>query len=210
MPWKRPETETDLEELYDHIYRNEPKYGHVVGRHRLIFKAIKERVGAGETILDAGCGRGGFIRMLSSAGFHVTGTEVSWHLINNDLKGLFVSHLRYEDFDALETDSFDAVVSSDVLEHLVGFPMVDRALNQLARVAKKYLFVTTAKHVSRNFSGSLDIEKGEDWNGDLHLIHASRDLWRDHIARVMEIEEEHVDERGNTFFFFGTPKRSDA
>lgn len=203
--WNRPRSEKDLEELYDFIYREEPGYGHLVGRHRRILTALYGRVDPPATVLDAGCGRGGLIRELERRGYVVAGTEVSNHLLETDLADLNVEKLRYEDYHAMPPAGFDVVVSSDVLEHLCDWEQIDNALQQLARVSKDYLLLTTAKHRSRNFSGKL--ETGDDWDGDLHLVQASREEWREHVERVMEIDEEDVDARGNTFFFFGRPRK---
>lgn len=210
MKFAKPTTEEELAEVYDHIYRNEPKYGRLVGRHRAIIKFVFDETAASQRknsmILDAGCGRGDVMKHLRANGYNAQGTEVSRHLYENDLKNFPVALLRYDEFDKLPENSYDFVISSDVLEHMCDWDMVDHALYQFARICKPdgYACITTANHVSRNFSNSFETEG--DWNGDLHLIHAPNEEWLSHVARFFGVEQNFTDARGNTFFFFGKPK----
>jgi ubiquinone/menaquinone biosynthesis C-methylase UbiE len=77
----------------------------------------------GEKILDAGCGNGGISIAFASAGAEVTGVEVEEELYNISIQhaklhDLRVNFLLYDGGRLpLQDNSFDAAVSTSVLEH---------------------------------------------------------------------------------------------
>ena len=89
----------------------------------------------GSTYLDVGCGRGETLAMASEHDLVALGTEIVPELCD----GVLVVPADVTD---LPFDSFDYVSCYDVLEHL---PIADvgPALDELFRVARKSLFITT-------------------------------------------------------------------
>jgi ubiquinone/menaquinone biosynthesis C-methylase UbiE len=129
------------------------------------YELVRERIGpvAGLRILEAACGRGGFVRELTLAGAHVTGCDFS-------SSALRVSHgkLRPIAYDGkapalVQGDaqklpfadcSFDVVVSCETIEHV---PDPWAALREMYRVARRggRLFLTTTNY--SNFMGLYDL-----------------------------------------------------
>lgn len=109
--------------------------------HDMQWKAFVDRVPAGATVLDAGCGPGALSFMLAEKGCIVTGVDLSEPNIvaakaYAETKGLTgkitfqtgdVEHMAFAD------KSFDYVVSSHVLEHVPDFTQGARELSRLAR-----------------------------------------------------------------------------
>ena len=90
------------------------------------------------TVLDVGCGVGVLTDWLVSEGYDATGVDSDRHLMTR-----MVAPHRVASIDALpfEASSFDAVVASEVLEHLpVG--AYTRALPELVRVSRRTIIIT--------------------------------------------------------------------
>jgi len=94
-----------------------------------------ELVGRDKTVLDVGCGAGHLARALVERGCTVTGLDVD-HAVAEDarssLKRLVVIDLDEVDLaQELDGETFDSIVFSDVLEHLVD---PDRVLRSAVRL----------------------------------------------------------------------------
>jgi SAM-dependent methyltransferase len=89
------------------------------------------------SVLDVGCGNGVFTNLMESDRFKV-GLDMSRialeHITAPRLQG-DAAKLSFADH------SFDACLSMELLEHLP-FPFYQRALNELVRVAKKFILIT--------------------------------------------------------------------
>lgn len=105
---------------YEKMYEAETHYFWFVAKHRLLLSIIGDLLSGIENpkILDIGCGTGGFLKAVGSAGDAV---GLDW-----DKGALLFCHKRRLrkliladwDFPPLKGESFDAVVASDFLEHL--------------------------------------------------------------------------------------------
>lgn len=100
-------------------------------------KAILEFFGdlKGKTILDAGCGKGRFSRMMAQKGAEVTGIDLSEGLLREAKKsgtGIYLQSsataLPFPD------NTFDCVLSVEVIEHV---PDVEKSIIEMVRVLKK-------------------------------------------------------------------------
>jgi 2-polyprenyl-3-methyl-5-hydroxy-6-metoxy-1,4-benzoquinol methylase len=106
-----------------------------------VFAAIKKFVRPGQTVIDCSCGRGSILRMCDDTGIACEGTEANQALIDKDLQGLPVRKLFYSELPTLLPLQWDAVVSSDVLEHLFTEDEVRTAIHDLAAISRGYLIV---------------------------------------------------------------------
>ena len=121
------------------MYRLEDSYWWFVGRHRLIESLLRARYSsdpervAERTILDIGCGTGAMSARLSKWGRVVSADFSPLALQFSRRRGL--NHLVGADAMKLPfaSNSFDALIAMDMLEHL---PDDCAALNEFARVLK--------------------------------------------------------------------------
>ncbi|GAB0174361.1 MAG: hypothetical protein HHAS10_02400 [Candidatus Altimarinota bacterium] len=95
--------------------------------------AVKQCKNHNEAILDAGCGDGRVVRMLSNAGFtNITGID-----FNENVTTLSVDNARFlcEDLTktTFEDNVFDTIIILDVLEH---FEFLEAPLSELRRILK--------------------------------------------------------------------------
>ena len=102
-----------------------------------------------KNILDLGCGNGALCKTLSGAGFEVVGCdadEKGIQLAQQENPKISFKHLGvYDDPLLLASTNFDAVISTEVIEHL----FLPRYLPKFANAVIKdggYLIVTTPYH----------------------------------------------------------------
>lgn len=126
-----------------------------------------------QSYLDIGCGRGEMLRYARSIGFeHVCGTEIVPELCSEGVQRLAIHEL-----DSIPDDSFDAVSSFDVIEHVL--PGDDEALvAALGRIASNYLVLTA------NNRPSIDPTTGND----LHINIRTYNEWHDLISGILRPE----------------------
>lgn len=118
-------------------------------RERLLLGALAASPGARD-VLDAGCGDGHFLERLRSAGYAVTGLDVADEPLRlaRARLGAAVPLVRHR-LDAVPwpfgAGAFDAIWSSEVIEHLFG---VREYLAEARRVLRDggHLIVTTPYH----------------------------------------------------------------
>lgn len=107
----------------------------------------------GDEVLDIACGRG-FLAKILSANYHVVGADfvlpderlgngpqLRWDVAN-------VESLHYKD------DQFDTVICAHTLEHVLG---IDRALQELRRVAKKRLILVLPRQRPYQYTFDLHV-----------------------------------------------------
>lgn len=129
------------------------------------YELVRERIGpvAGLRILEAACGRGGFVRELTLAGAHVTGCDFSaaaLHVSEGKLRQIAgdgkTPALVQGDAQKLPFAdcSFDVVVSCETIEHL---PDAWTPLREMYRVTRPSgrLFLTTPNYF--NFMGLYEL-----------------------------------------------------
>lgn len=91
------------------------------------------------TLLDVGCGRGFLLSQIrQKKNFDLTGCEIHNGLKDPDIKfkSGFVEQLPFPD------KSFDIVICTHTIEHIID---LERAINELKRVAKKQLIIVTPR-----------------------------------------------------------------
>lgn len=105
-------------------------------RVRIVFNTLLNPAEVkGKALLDAGCGTGWFSRRAVELGARVTSLDVGENLLN-EVKKKCASTRVVGDVTALkfEDNTFDVIVSSDVIEHT---PDPRMAIREMARVLKK-------------------------------------------------------------------------
>lgn len=112
----------------------------VVGRYRNVITLLKDALGTGLTgkrVLDVGCGDGALSYLLTRGGAIVSGVdnqEIAIRFAQEKTKGMNIEFKVGSAYELPWGDgNFDAVVSSDVIEHLQD---TTRYLEEIKRVTK--------------------------------------------------------------------------
>lgn len=141
---ERPTTKEEVEKVYDEFARQHDindyyeRSGFLIGfieRRRL--KIIQRMMGAkpGESILEVGCGGGHVLSLFRDA--KVTGVDVSGEMLEKarkNLAGYDATLLKGDIGDVgLEDHSFDGIVCTEVLEHVVDPEHVLRNIQRLVK-----------------------------------------------------------------------------
>lgn len=129
-------------------------------------------------ILEIGCGIGSLVHDLTRRGYDVIGTDISHEAITYGRQKYGDIHLRVQAAEALnyEAESFDVVLSFDVLEHIAE---VDRHVSEVFRVLRPggyYLFQTPNKYTNIIFE-TLQT-KSLRWRRYHPSLHSSAQLRR--------------------------------
>lgn len=112
--------------------------------HERIYDRFLDRIDAGATVLDAGCGEGGLSILMAQRGAQVTGVDLSKPNVgvarHRAVESAVVARFVVADLTQLPfaDDAFDIVLSSHVIEHL---PDPTAALLELRRVAKDRVLI---------------------------------------------------------------------
>lgn len=171
--------------MYAHGYHKSRKAPHAVKACRLIIKKLKDT----ESVLDVGCARGWALRRLQKKGKIVAGIDVAKQAVKHVRKLGIECKLASVTKIPYSSNSFDVVMSTDVMEHL-RTKDVKKALTECFRVAKKYLvfkiFTARATYrakwmspVSRFIDNPhLTIRKTEWWIKQCKHIHRCKVKYR--------------------------------
>ncbi|MBF0268007.1 MAG: methyltransferase domain-containing protein [Alphaproteobacteria bacterium] len=126
-----------------------------------------DRIGGGERVLDVGCGKGALsFSLATQAGAQVTGIDLSADNIataKQRFKHASLSFLEGDALSALPEGRFDAVILSNVLEHLPERPAFLKRL-MTASCARKILLRVPL--IERDWRAPLKRELGVEWRTD--------------------------------------------
>jgi SAM-dependent methyltransferase len=171
-------------DYYRSIFDAEERHWWYVGMRDLSAALLGERMTQpGSSLLDAGCGTGGFLRWALNRGAfgEAAGTDIAASALELARTRVPEADLRAGPLSALPFDdrSFDLVVSQDVLQH-VHEDEVARSVEELHRVLRP--------------SGTLLLRTNGSW-----ALRRERDDWRAYDRRTLRevlgnsgFEEERV------------------
>jgi len=162
----------DYQATYDEYWRRPDR----VGEHSFsqvgidqVAHEVQRCVGLGK-VLDVGCGYGHLVRALNVNGCDAWGVDVSHVAVeaaNASTPGRFLVGsmlaLPYED------DAFDAVISTDCLEHLAEVDVI-AALAELHRVARESVYLRIALAPDRDHRWHLTIRPREWWEAQCFAV----------------------------------------
>lgn len=163
-------------------------YGINTNRVDLILRWFEQHIPSDDhpRILDASCGRGVVLRRLLEEGYSAVGTEFVPEVVEELLfEGLPVARLAYSELRDFPPRSFDAVLSSDVLEHLHSEEEAIDAFNALCDISKKWVVVTVGVRGARKFPTALGL--GEKGITDLHFVKRKPKWWRSLFETRLDI-----------------------
>jgi ubiquinone/menaquinone biosynthesis C-methylase UbiE len=150
------------QQKYDKLWNEEWKNLHKIGpsvrsRNRILLKFFKKYIKQGK-VLDSGCGDGTFLDILNnnySNKLDYEGTDISKSAINLTKKFDFVNKTYITDLEKINTfpkKKYDAVISSEVLEHINDWKLALKNLTSVVE-SKGYVFITVPhgmKYWARN------------------------------------------------------------
>lgn len=188
-----------MKSQYDIIYAAEdiihPKRGRLIpygsgsSRDGVFLKFIQDNLRPGSSVLDASCGRGRLLRMLLEE-YDIEGTEIVESLFREggSLYDLPVIRVDYASIRTVCSERvFDAVISNDVLEHLVGVEAVRQAMRDLASLSREYLLVSVGLKSAPTYCTALNLEPQQ-----LHRVRKPAEWWRaefeEHAKLIEDIE----------------------
>lgn len=153
----------DYAATYDAYWRREDRWGQhsFVDANDLAQKVML--LGGVGRVLDVGTGMGGLVIALLREGIDAHGIDVAPVAVDS---GNARAPGRFSRGSILELPfadaSFDTVVCTDVLEHIAPAD-VDRALRELARVARRSVYLAVSTVADRDGSWHLTIQPREWW-----------------------------------------------
>jgi len=128
------------------------------------------------TILDAGCGSGKLLKRMLDMGFECRGTDIAENCLEPDLKPLQDQLLKVGLLwrkELFSENQFDAVVCTDVLEHIPP-QFVEEVLQNIYYWANRYVFLQIALFEDR--FGKTIAER-------LHLTVKPKKWWDDQLLK---------------------------
>jgi len=148
-------------DLYETIYRLGYSSEGLMVHYRPILSEIKQMAVRGadmHSVLDVGCSHGGGVKALWNMGLKASGVDVSTTAVNmarerqgNNPRSCVNKCWQQAPASSLPfaDSSVDAIMSTDVLEHLDP-PEVDAAVAELARVARKWMLLKISNRAEYN------------------------------------------------------------
>jgi len=110
----------------------------VLGRYKNMVELVNNEKVKGKKLLDIGCGDGVLSYLFAKEGYEVSGidySDIAIEFAKEKTKNLNIDFRQGSAYELpFEDNSFDIVVSSDVIEHLEDMPLY---LSEIKRVVKR-------------------------------------------------------------------------
>lgn len=161
--------------------------GIVSHRYSYRFKQVKRWL-CGKSVLDVGCARGDFLKLIK-LDYQISGTEVNIQRVDccNHILGQNVVKLgNLDERLDFETNSFDTVLSLEVLEHLED---PEKALKELTRISRKRIIITVPFNEKIQYVLCIHCARYTPYSGHLHTFNKGniKDIIPNN-ARIVRIE----------------------
>ncbi len=153
----------DYAHLYEAYWRRPDRFGsHSFGDAGAMSLRVLRVAGSG-SLLDVGCGFGGLVHALLREGIDAQGIDVAPVAVEQANRGA-PGRFREGSILALpfQDEAFDTVVCTDCLEHLAPDD-VPQALHELARVARRTVFIVVSTVADRDQQWHLTIQDRDWW-----------------------------------------------
>lgn len=171
-----------------------------VERRRLAAISAMVAAEANDSVLEVGCGGGHVLRLFPQA--NLTGVDVSGEMLRKarqNLRGYRVELLKGEldDLD-LPARSFDKVICSEVLEHVVDPEAILRGIQRLLRPDGRVVVTFPNDHLVNKIKAMIRASgltilppfRRISWGGDHYHLHVWRvSEMRELLSRFFEVEE---------------------
>jgi SAM-dependent methyltransferase len=156
--------------IYNKVYEEDINYAKP---HKPKIEYIKNWVGKVDgKVLDAGCGRGEYLREVMSLGNDVFGVELSKTCCEKYLQDVPHECNNIIDF-ADKGVKFKKIYSTDVLEHIPPIEL-DKTLESLSNIGEEFLFLVA--------SGS-----DKRFGIELHLSNHTFEVWEKILSKKFKI-----------------------
>lgn len=171
---------------------NSAKY--VPGANESISSAILRHLPSGSSILDFGCGPCDKTAILQELGYKCSGfddLQDDWHLLDNNKEKIkqFASqnginlHLAEDGPMPFQKETFDMVMSNDVLEHLHNSPR--ELLNDLTELLKPNGLLLITVPNAGNIRKRFQLLAGGTNMPNYKEFYWHRDNWRGHVREYV-------------------------
>lgn len=138
-----------IEEYYENYWEDPEAYHDpTTPQRKALLKKALAGLPRGGTILDVGCGRGEFCEFFVQEGFKAEGTDISQAAVSYAQKHYPMAGFHCCAVEALlpaRAGQFDAVFSSEVIEHLFDVPTYLLSINHLLKPGG-LVILTTPHH----------------------------------------------------------------
>lgn len=177
------------EPLYKQGYHSKKDFTHAAH----LIEGAPNYLSTGATILDIGCSNGTAVNLLTTLGYEAYGIDVSETAIElahqNGAKKCVLGSATSIPFP---DQSFDAVICTDVLEHIF-FEDLPVTLREMNRVARQYAFLKISTAHEKNTGWVQYLRKTLKQDIDnLHVSVLSLDGWRD-LFTAQQMHEIHFE-----------------
>lgn len=148
-----------IEQYYENYWENPESYSDpTTPQRQALLRKVLPGLPAGGRILDVGCGRGEFCDFFVKQGFAAEGTDISQAAIRHaqqHFPGATFHACAVEDLLPTRAGVFDAVYSSEVIEHLFDVGAYLLAINHLLKPGGLFILTTPYHGLIKNISIDL-------------------------------------------------------
>lgn len=178
----------NYKDIYDLCHKNGYMEEHEIGSYVHLIEHIQKSNIEYNSVLDLGCSIGNGIKMFNDLGKQCTGFDVSEiainHALSRNLKAVCGNAINLP----FEDNTFDVVVSTDMLEHL-NEQDVELAIKEIKRTTKKYIALKLAMIVETSNSWTNLCKNNGFDIPNLHLSIFNSEKWKSYFKDMNLIHE---------------------
>jgi len=145
-----------IEQYYENYWEDPEEYSDPTTPQRFaLLERVLPRIPAGGSVLDVGCGRGEFCDFFAKHGYRAEGTDLSHAAIkySREKYPAITFHAgAVESLLPARAGQFDAVFSSEVIEHLFDVGAYLLAINSLLKNGGLFILTTPYHGLAKNIA----------------------------------------------------------